>query len=736
MEFSMINAGLAAGAALAALPVILHLFMRQTPKHVIFPALRLVRERQKRSRKRMRIKNWLLLLARMAVLALMALALARPRLYSQMPLGDESVPTALGLVFDTSLSMGYKENNTTRLEEAKERARALLRQIPDSSVVFPVNSADPVPPVGLSPGAARKWIDNLTIRDVNRPLNLAMGQVYPAVAECDRPRHEVYVLTDLARSSWIPDQRAEGLDRVEKSMSQKGSKIATFILRLGGDDVSDVAMLSAQPAATVATQGDPLEIRGLVENQGANPASRVVEFYLDGVKKGDKPVELAPGAQVEVSFLTPPRLQDGEIHQGELKLSGTPDPLEFNDRRYFTFKVRPALKVLLIADLNLDADFVAAALDPDPSPTAPRTFDIKRVRPAEFVGKYRESLKDFSAVFLLNVASLDEEAWGLLNGYVHEGGGLTVGLGDRCQAANYNGPTASQVLAATLDQVHPRSAETHFGKVADVTHPLFERYVKQIEPLLAQVPVYRYWSVKPSEAATRVLLSFADSAPALLERTFKGARTGRVLLWTTPLARRTSLKDRAANWNEFPSPSGNNWSFFGLMNLTVPYLAGTSGEQLNFEAGENAFLSLGQGAHYQSFLITGPDVKTTQSLTPTAQSDFLEILAPQMLGQWTVMAKNVDNRQARLGFSLNAPQGESQFKPLVAADLDTIFGKDGYALAGDAKTLQEKQGLIRVGNELFPWIMIVIMIVVTLENLLANTFYKESPRPAPAGAAA
>ena len=55
--------------------------MRQTPKHVIFPALRLIRERQKRSKKRMRIKNWLLLLARMALLALMALALARPRLY-------------------------------------------------------------------------------------------------------------------------------------------------------------------------------------------------------------------------------------------------------------------------------------------------------------------------------------------------------------------------------------------------------------------------------------------------------------------------------------------------------------------------------------------------------------------------------------------------------------------------------------------------------------------------------
>src|SRR5271166_5832777 len=153
MEFSMINAGLAAGAGLAALPVILHLFMRQTPKHIIFPALRLVRERQKRSKKRLRVKNWLLLLARMAVLALMALALARPRLYSQMPLGDQSVPTALGLVFDTSLSMSYKENDKTRLDEAKERARAILDQIPDSSLVFPVNSADPI--CGPRPGSCQ-----------------------------------------------------------------------------------------------------------------------------------------------------------------------------------------------------------------------------------------------------------------------------------------------------------------------------------------------------------------------------------------------------------------------------------------------------------------------------------------------------------------------------------------------------------------------------------------------------
>src|SRR4029078_10666793 len=134
MGISLLHAGLAAGAALAALPVILHLFMRQTPKHVVFPALRLIRQAQEKSRKRLRIKNWLLLLARAALIALMALALARPSLVTQATWGGEKVPAALGLVFDTSRSMGYKDlgRDKTRLDEAKERAYEILKKSPDS----------------------------------------------------------------------------------------------------------------------------------------------------------------------------------------------------------------------------------------------------------------------------------------------------------------------------------------------------------------------------------------------------------------------------------------------------------------------------------------------------------------------------------------------------------------------------------------------------------------------------
>ena len=737
MEMSLMHAGLAAGAALAALPVILHLFMRQTPKHVIFPALRLIRERQKRSKKRMRIKNWLLLLARMVLVALMALALARPSLYSQVPLGSESQPTALGLVFDTSLSMDYKEKDKTRLDEAKERAREILGKLPDSSQVFVVDSAVPGPPLGVPPSAALKQIESLTVRPVNRPLNSAMGQVYPAVAECDRPLHVVYVLTDLCRSSWNPERPADGLEFATRAKTTKGSKIATFILGVAAKEIVNVALDSAEPSSSVATQGDAIEIRGRIRSSSSKQMTRVVEFEVDGKKKDEKTVQVPPNGEVEVDFTAHPRAGEADLHQGKIKLSGAPDPYPDDDERFFTFTVRPPLKVLLVYDDPYDAEFVAAAIDPEQGATTSRPIQTERVRTAELAAKYGGNLQGFATIFLLNVSQLDEFTdWPALNRYVHEGGGLVVAPGQSSRAEDYNKPIAGQLLPAQLAE-RPQVARpaTNMSNVANLTHPLFARYGKDLASMLAGIPVYKYWPVRGAGDSGLVLLRFGDKAPALIERTFKGPKVGKVLLWTIPLSRRPDATAASAGaWSEFPLDL-YGWSFFVLMNQAVTYLAGTSNEPLNFDAGENVLLRLDPTARLTHFVLTSNDEKTKPKVLPSPSGEYLEVAAPGALGLWTVKASAADNRSVTLGFSVNAPKGESRFTPLAKTDLDVIFGKGGYLLAEDAASHTEKEKLARYGYEVFPWLMFLILIVVTLESILANTFYKEAPAARKAAAA-
>jgi hypothetical protein len=730
----LLHAGLAAGAALAALPVILHLFMRQTPKHVIFPALRLVRERQRRSRKRLRVKNWLLLLARMAVLALMALALARPTLYSQVPLGDQSVPTALGLVFDTSLSMKYKDKDKTRLEEARERAREIVSKLPESSQVFVVDSSL-AGSTGLSPAAALKRIDELTIHPVSRPLNVAMGEVYEKVVGAEKPARVVYVLTDLAHTAWEAGRPADGLDKVEKIKAGKKGRMVTFVLRLTPQEIRNVSVETAGPPQSIVTQGEPVEIRSRVHYQSIqskdrSPTTRTVEFFIDGVKKNEKIVQIPADGDTEVTFPTPGTIKEGELHRGEIALKGAPDPFEDDDRRYFTFKVRPPMKVLLVSDRTADADFVASALDPDPSPNSPRTYLVDRNRTDEFQARDRDALAAYSCIFLLNVARLDDRAWGALSAYVHEGGGLVIGAGSRCNPDDYNRDIPGQLLPAQLERVFAPETKTIIGKVVDVTHPLFQKYYRDLDAKLSEVPVYRYWRLKaqaqPVEGA-RTLLSFADGAPTLLERTIKGAKTGRVLFWTTPLAYKAhggQINDPEV-WNDFPV---TNWSFPVLTWLTVPYLAGASGEALNYEAGEPVSLHLEPTVRYKSFSLVGPDGKASELQAPVSR-DTLEVPLPQpQPGQWTVKAMAEGDRPGALGFSLNVPRSESEFEPLKTEQLDTIFGKGGYVFAEDAGRLKDVEATERYGFEAFPFLMFLILIVVTLENLLANTFYKEAPR--------
>ncbi|CAN5709644.1 hypothetical protein BH23PLA1_BH23PLA1_13040 [soil metagenome] len=729
MDISLIHAGLAAGAALAVIPLIIHLVMRQTPKRVIFPALQLLRQRHKRSTKRLRIKNWLLLAARMALVALMALALARPALNARVPLGDREVPTALAMVIDTSLSMGFTDRGKTRLAEAKDLAGEVLRKLPESSQVYVIDSGLPGVPAPSSPSAARKRINDLALRPANRPLNAAIEQGYAALAESPRdlPRREVYVLTDLARSSWELGRPVGGRDAAEKTLQ---SEIPTYVIRLAPEEVRNVAIVAVEAGPVESPdpeQGGAFEVRGTIRNIG--PAgSRVVEFLLDGKRRAQEEVELPADGQVEVRFRTPTNLEEG-IHQGELRLSGT-DPLPFDDRRFVTFQARPSYDILIVYDeeprnetRNIDSWFVANALDPY---GFGRPHRVEQLATNRIQNQFPKPLKDYACIFLNNVERLPEACWNQLAAYVREGGGLVVGLGNRSDPANYSGAIAGRIMPARIEEVKAPPGGTAFGQIADESHPIFDGLARELAADLSLIPVRRYAAVTPSEA-TQILLRYQDGAPALVERLIPGPQPGRVLLWTTPLSRRAEADDPAA-WNEFPI---TGWSFLALLDRTVPYLAGASGMRLNFEAGEDVDLPIAPGERASSYVVQGPEGSDlAERINPPREAPSLVVVAPQALGNWIVTAaeSGTPTGPPDLGFSVNPRPEESTFTPLNKEDLVVLFGdEESFALADSPENLQREIRNVRVGREIFPWLMALILVLVTVENYLANRFHRDSP---------
>ena len=247
------------------------------------------------------------------------------------------------------------------------------------------------------------------------------------------------------------------------------------------------------------------------------------------------------------------------------------------------------------------------------------------------------------------------------------------------------------------------------------------------------VPVYRYWPTKPAVEGAHCFSPIRTGLPHFSSARSRGPRRAEYCSGRRPChAGRTWAAPWPPNQNAWSElPSATYWPFLVLMDQTVPYVAGASSESLNFEAGENVLLKLEPTARFTKFLVTGPDPTTKPRLVPSPSNEFLEVIEPPELGIWSVKATGADNRTTMMGFSVNVPDRTGRRANLTRStpqDLDTIFGKGNYKLAEDVQTMENVGQIARLGHEIFPLLMFLILIIVTLENFLANTFYKQAPQ--------
>src|SRR5205823_2633004 len=123
---------------------------------------------------KVRLRHLLLLLLRMALLALICLALAGLRGRSQVG--------AVVILIDTTPSMEYTVAGKTRLDDAKLRANELLSTVAGDSRVAVLETGDQTQQWG-SVQEAREKIDRLTVRPGGVPITSALSTAYRVFAD-------------------------------------------------------------------------------------------------------------------------------------------------------------------------------------------------------------------------------------------------------------------------------------------------------------------------------------------------------------------------------------------------------------------------------------------------------------------------------------------------------------------------------------------------------------------------
>ena len=715
------------GVALAGLPILLHLIMKREPKRLPFPALRFLKQRQKTNQRKLRLRHFLLLAMRVLLIALFALTLYQPTLDSDGGWLSGEQPVAAVFVLDTTPSMGLRVADKTRLDDARQRALALLDDLPPGSKVAVIDTADPTA-AGWEPsiGDARRKIEAYAQpRGGGQPVSAALTAAYQllrsADAEADTsdggpiPRL-VAVFSDRTAACWDA-ARADDLTKLRDAVPPPA--VAHLFADVGADKPADVAITAAdfRPQAVAKTHAATLAVT--VQAAGADVASAVVRCRLDGTGTPDRKevANLRAGSPQPVTF-TFRDLKPG-FHQAEVSLE-TDDGLMADNVRYATVRVGEARKILTISDDPADADFWKFAVEA----TDEFTCDVATPAAAgDFSG--------YEAVCLLGVADPGrplrdgKSLWAKLSEYVGRGGkGLVI-------------PGPNPVLTAYDPAVGPlpgklaRVIDTQAGvqwAVDDkaLRHPLIApfRGWKQLNVDFLKNPrlAWKYWAAEaPPE---HVVVTYDDAPdpakrhPAVLERAFPNG--GKVVMVTVPM-------DPGQRWHNYWETSESSWGVV-FPTLLVTHLAGrTSDANFSFRTGEPVPIRLPKptGGKPLKLVLEGPGVSGPDATPAVAEGQTeYRLPADRTLSAGNYVLRTEDKSWAE-GFSLNPPAEEFDLEKVPVTAVEAVCGPNSVVPAGkelafrDALELKFDQPL-----DLFPWLLIGVLLLVAVEGAVSNRFYR------------
>ncbi len=713
---------LLAGAALIAVPIVLHLVMRRQPRQLTFPALQFVRNRQEANRRRFTFRHLLLLALRCALIAGFAFALARPTLKGSGLRGKAGAPLAVSLVVDNSLRMQYLHDNQTRQEQATEMAQGLLSKLPEGTELAVLDLSRSASGFVVDRSTAESRLRNLAPESKPRPLEDAVREAIELVAEREDSRQEVFLFSDLNAIAW----NETAIASMNETLAE-APDVRLYLVDVGVTETRNMALGALELRQQTLRPGEPLHLNVPIEIAG--PAEEtlaeapLVEIFLvdaggEDVKRGQQIVELTPEGLGQATF----ELGDLPLgtHQGYVRLSAS-DPLEVDNTRYFTVEVRPPADVLLLGKEPRDTLFLREALSPSPLGSATQVEQAAvrfKCATDRFANAAKLTLADYDAVCLLDPPPLSDELWQMLADYANQGGGVGLFLGERASASAFNEGFATPLLPGRLKR--KSRFETYF-RPQRLDHPALAALRPYAESIPWQAfPVFRYWEFDNRAGDAHVVARFANNKPALFVRP---VGQGRALTFATSVSDPPNTRGREP-WNLLTAPEAA-WPFVPLMNQLVGYLTQSDNTSLSFLAGETVSLHLPPSQRVSSFVLYQPDGQSLRRTVPP-NDDAIRISTTRNLGNYRVSSGGTSG-QLKRGFSVNISPDVSRLERVdPEALLDALPSKQ-VRLASTLEDVERYVDIGRSGRELFPWLITLVALVWGSEHLLANRFYRETP---------
>ena len=665
------------------IPLAIHLIRRQQAERVVLPTARFLQRAPKKLVYFQKLQQLLLLALRIAIIALLAFAFARPIFSDALSTLVESSPQSSVILLDTSMSMRYGD----RFEQGKAAVISeleSLRQGDEAAIVTFADRPEQVQLLTTDLEALKTFVNTTPATGYRSTHFLSALHLADQILQSAHYQEKSIVLVSDYQRSAMPAQSSGW--KLSPDTRLKTIKV--------GEAQTENLTITEVSTIKLSDQGQGTHrIIGRVKYYGTEAISKVeVVLSIDGAEAATRSVDLGNRSEAVVEI--PIVLDQVGLHRCTLRVAG--DRFDADNKYYFTIRVEPPVRVLCIAGRSSSSEvdkayWLRSALDQHT--TVP--FQVDVVSPQKLVP---EVLPSYAVVVLMEVAALTEAQRNGLQSFVKGGGGLLLVPDNRAEAVSFNRDYA-ELTPALLQRKHLLSEN------AALSITQVQRFHSIIRSLQNDGPIdfstaqfHGYWSAEPV-AGSEVVLGFENGDVAMVAGY---AGNGRVLYFASSLD---------PEWNNFP----RQVMYLPLIHEAIRHLAGSHVPKTVYQVGEFVPFSIPPGGATR---IISPQGEDTLLRHTTAGPTFYQ--STDQLGFYEARSAKWSG-----SFAVNAVAQESDLSTVAMDDIEAQLSSSETPQAASAK---EQMSTVKVqlekSQQSWWWLLLVVLVLGMCELLLANRTYR------------
>jgi len=695
---TFLNPAVLFGLIATAIPVLIHLLNLRKLKKIDFSTLSFLKELQKNKIRKVKLKQWLLLVLRFLIILFLVGAFARPALKGISIGGTtSSAKTTAVFIIDNTFSMSVVDEKGSYFNRAKQVVKNILNELQDGDEIAIIPAAGLNNQLRLTNNLSevKKTIDELEISSVSGTLHFAVLEAAKLLEGSKNFNKEIYLLTDFQKSRLA--ERDETLSDLSQLLDER-VKIYTF--DFSGKEIYNIAVETFEAGNQIFEKDKQISFNAQIKNYSRQPVNNLVaSLYINGERSAQQSINLAEYESKKILFETV--LKHSGFIDAQVEIED--DDIIQDNKGYLSINIPEQINVLILSENPDDAKFVELPLQVSSENNFVKT-DIRNIAQLQSV-----NLTGYDAAIIIadNFAGYADK----LKSYIKDGGSILILPGSNGFFNQFkNSCSALQInaLVSASGNINSGRSTAIFDQV-DFEHPVFTgMFTKGAKKKIESPEIYFYYR-QNTQGSGNNIIALSDNSSFLAE--YKIEKGKIFVLSVSPVL----------SWSNFPLKG----IFVPLIYKSVLYLAAKDNANLSGVAGEEVDINLQKISGAQVTMQKPSGIKETVNLNNYSSQNYINYRNTAETGIYKVFS----SEKQFMNFTINTNPLESNTEKLKKDEFDDYLKKINFK--GTVVSLKPDENYFakiqqaRFGSELWKIFLIIAFVLALIEMMVARSAKKD-----------